>query len=75
MPFSPSTTASPSRMALLAGSVATASAIGWNLARPVIAAAGVDGRLAASQMDLDPVAVELDLVNPGITDWWPFLAG
>jgi hypothetical protein len=32
--------------------------------RPIIACAGVDGRLAVSQVRLCPVAVELDLVNP-----------
>jgi hypothetical protein len=32
--------------------------------RPIIACAGVDGRLAVSQVRLCPVAVELDLVRP-----------
>ena len=34
--------------------------------RPIIACAGVDGRLAVSQVRSFPVAVELDLVHPAL---------
>ena len=65
-PLSPSTTSSPSRIASPAGSAARARGdAGAEAVGPVLAAAGEELRLAAADLRLQPVAVELDLVQPG----------
>jgi hypothetical protein len=65
-------TASPSRMAVRAGSSSIACAIAAEACGPVIAVAGVDGGASRCEMGLRAVAVPLDLIRPGLTGRWPF---